>query len=64
MIGKNVQVFWPVDESWYTGTVHEYDATTGEHLLRYEDGDAEWVRLGENASAGGGHAPATSARPC
>ena len=63
MIGKNVQVFWPVDESWYTGTVHEYDATTGEHLLRYEDGDAEWVRLGENASAGGGHAPATSARP-
>lgn len=48
MIGKKVQVFWPVDESWYTGTVYEYDPTSGEHLLRYEDGDAEWVRIGES----------------
>lgn len=47
MIGKKVQVFWPVDESWYTGTVYEYDPTSGEHLLRYEDGDAEWVRIAE-----------------
>lgn len=47
MIGKKVQVFWPVDEQWYAGTVYEYDPTSGEHLLRYEDGDAEWVRIGE-----------------
>eukprot|EP00523_Entomoneis_sp_CCMP467_P003630 CAMPEP_0168749096 /NCGR_PEP_ID=MMETSP0724-20121128/16529_1 /TAXON_ID=265536 /ORGANISM="Amphiprora sp., Strain CCMP467" /LENGTH=547 /DNA_ID=CAMNT_0008796973 /DNA_START=211 /DNA_END=1854 /DNA_ORIENTATION=- len=46
MIGKKVRVFWPVDESWYTGIVHEYDPSTDEHLLRYEDGDAEWVRIG------------------
>ena len=45
MIGKKVQVFWPVDEQWYSGTVYEYDPTSGEHLLRYEDGDAEWVRI-------------------
>ena len=48
MIGKKVQVFWPVDDSWYTGTVYEYDPNSGEHLLRYEDGDAEWVRIGES----------------
>ena len=48
MIGKNVQVFWPIDEQWYTGKVYEYDPTSGEHLLRYEDGDAEWVRIGES----------------
>ena len=46
MIGKKVRVFWPVDESWYTGVVHEYDPSSGEHLLRYEDGDSEWVRIG------------------
>lgn len=48
MLGKKVRVFWPVDESWYTGTVKEYDASSGEHLLCYSDGDTEWVKIGEN----------------
>jgi hypothetical protein len=48
MLGKKVRVFWPVDESWYTGTVQEYDASTLEHLLCYSDGDTEWVKIGEN----------------
>lgn len=47
MIGKKVRVFWPVDESWYTGTVQKFDAETGEHLLEYPDGDTEWVKIGE-----------------
>lgn len=47
MIGKKVKVFWPVDESWYTGTVQEYDDATGEHRLQYADGDTEWVKIGE-----------------
>ena len=56
MIGKKVRVFWPVDESWYTGTVQKYDSSTGEHLLQYHDGDTEWVKIGENnaATAGSG----------
>lgn len=60
MIGKKIKVFWPVDESWYSGVVHEYDVTTGEHLLRYSDGDTEWVKIGEtmtNSSGHGGPAP-------
>lgn len=48
MIGKKVRVFWPVDNSWYVGTVQQYDASTGEHLLRYDDDDTEWVRIGES----------------
>lgn len=53
MVGKKVKVFWPVDQSWYTGTVQKYDSATGEHLLQYPDGDTEWVKIGENNSTGG-----------
>ena len=48
MIGRKVRVFWPVDNSWYVGTVEEYDRETGEHLLRYPDEDTEWVRINED----------------
>jgi Myb-like DNA-binding domain len=59
MIGKKVKVFWPVDESWYTGVVQEYDPTTGEHLLQYIDGDTEWVKIGDmiNNSPPSHHTP-------
>eukprot|EP00546_Thalassionema_frauenfeldii_P017234 CAMPEP_0178899134 /NCGR_PEP_ID=MMETSP0786-20121207/2722_1 /TAXON_ID=186022 /ORGANISM="Thalassionema frauenfeldii, Strain CCMP 1798" /LENGTH=537 /DNA_ID=CAMNT_0020569939 /DNA_START=125 /DNA_END=1738 /DNA_ORIENTATION=- len=50
MIGKKVKVFWPVDKSWYTGTVEKYDSSNGEHLLRYDDDDVEWVKIGELAA--------------
>ena len=48
MTGKKVRVFWPVDSQWYIADVQQYDAKTGEHLLRYPDGDTEWVRIGED----------------
>mmetsp|Transcript_14451 Transcript_14451/g.40234 ORF Transcript_14451/g.40234 Transcript_14451/m.40234 type:complete len:650 (-) Transcript_14451:164-2113(-) len=48
MIGKKVRVFWPVDNSWYIGTVQQFNAATGEHLLQYEDDDTEWVHIGES----------------
>lgn len=63
MIGKKVQVFWPVDESYYTGTVYEYDPASGEHLVRYEDGDAEWLRLGENDGQGPPEVPSVPETP-
>mmetsp|Transcript_22879 Transcript_22879/g.25229 ORF Transcript_22879/g.25229 Transcript_22879/m.25229 type:complete len:484 (-) Transcript_22879:153-1604(-) len=50
MIGKKVRVFWPVDKSWYTGTVEQYDQSNGEHLLRYDDDDVEWVKIGDLSS--------------
>ncbi|CAJ1942514.1 unnamed protein product [Cylindrotheca closterium] len=48
MIGRKVRVFWPVDNSWYVGTVEQFDGATGEHLLRYADNDTEWVRINED----------------
>ena len=54
MIGKKVRVFWPVDSSWYTGIVQKYDAETGEHLLKYDDEDTEWVKIGESGSGAAG----------
>eukprot|EP00934_Nitzschia_sp_Nitz4_P003372 Nitzschia sp. Nitz4//scaffold78_size91513//77999//79602//NITZ4_004938-RA/size91513-snap-gene-0.129-mRNA-1//1//CDS//3329558157//3362//frame0 len=59
MIGKKVRVFWPVDSSWYVGTVQRYDANTGEHLLRYDDDDTEWVKIGESNTTAppNSHAP-------
>jgi len=56
MIGKKVRVFWPVDDSWYSGTVQKFDSTTGEHLLQYQDGDTEWVKIGENNTNASGMA--------
>lgn len=48
MTDKKVRVFWPVDQQWYIATVLKFDSSTGQHLLRYPDGDTEWVRIGED----------------
>eukprot|EP01083_Nonionella_stella_P212909 768369_1 len=48
MIGRKVGVFWPVDEQWYQGTVEEFNAISGEHKLRYKDGDTEWVKIADH----------------
>jgi len=48
MTNKKVRVFWPVDQQWYIANVQQYNTNTGEHLLRYPDGDTEWVRIGED----------------
>jgi len=58
MIGNKVKVFWPVDNCWYTGVVEKYDDRNEEHLLRYSDGDTEWVKIGSE----GGVGPATGNR--
>ena len=68
MIGKKVKVFWPVDESWYTGIVEEYDPHTGEHCLQYADGDTEWVKIGDLSSQQQHHhhhqhSPSTTTKP-
>ncbi len=55
MIGRKVRVFWPLDEQWYVGIVQRFDPSTGEHLLKYPDGDTEWVKIGENGQPSGGN---------
>ena len=40
-IGRRIEVFWPEDDTWYGGRVAEFNATSGEHKIRYDDGDVE-----------------------
>lgn len=54
MIGRKVGVFWPVDEQWYQGTVEEFNAISGEHKLRYKDGDTEWVKIADHTGGNAG----------
>mmetsp|Transcript_5015 Transcript_5015/g.7415 ORF Transcript_5015/g.7415 Transcript_5015/m.7415 type:complete len:794 (-) Transcript_5015:39-2420(-) len=54
MIGRKVGVFWPVDEQWYQGTVEEFNVITGEHKLRYKDGDTEWVKIADHTGGNAG----------
>lgn len=38
-------VRWPPEGNFFTGTVTYYSSHTGEHTVRYDDGDAEEVGL-------------------
>ncbi|GFY92873.1 homologue of trithorax [Actinidia rufa] len=39
------QVYWPLDDDWYTGRVVGYNGETGRHQISYEDGDEESIVL-------------------
>ena len=45
-VGRRIEVFWPEDDTWYGGRVAAFNATSGEHKIRYDDGDVELVTLG------------------
>ncbi|KAL0897204.1 hypothetical protein Bca101_081165 [Brassica carinata] len=34
-------VFWPLDASWYTGSIAEYSLERKRHIVKYEDGSSE-----------------------
>ena len=54
LIGREVEVFWPEEEEWYSGTVAEkgeaFEPATHEDgedgvgwLIKYDDGEEGWV---------------------
>lgn len=45
LVGRAVEVLWPLEESWYKGVVQQYDEKTGCHFIVYADGDVEWLAL-------------------
>ncbi|XP_074580212.1 sister chromatid cohesion protein PDS5 homolog C-like isoform X1 [Curcuma longa] len=47
LVGKRVQVWWPDDQLFYTGTIMEYDHATKKHKVLYDDGDVEILLLKE-----------------
>lgn len=44
---KRVKVYWPLDKAWYEGCVKSFDSKSGEHLVKYDDGDEEMIDLAE-----------------
>ncbi|KAJ4818626.1 Enhancer of polycomb-like transcription factor protein [Rhynchospora pubera] len=40
-----IMVYWPLDRSWYSGSVKEYDPVVRMHRVRYDDQEEEWLDL-------------------
>ena len=59
LIGQRVRVWWEGNGRWYSGVIHRYNATTGQHQVLYDDADKRWYVLGTGATTGGdgGDAP-------
>ncbi|XP_065851682.1 sister chromatid cohesion protein PDS5 homolog A isoform X2 [Euphorbia lathyris] len=45
LIGFRVKVWWPLDKKFYEGTVKSYDPIKRKHVILYDDGDIEVLRL-------------------
>jgi len=45
VIGKKLQVYWPLDKRWYAGCIKSYNAKLGKHVVEYEDGEEESLVL-------------------
>ena len=48
-MGRNVRVYWPIDEAWYGGVIASYDPRTKQHLVTYADGTQERLHRAEEA---------------
>ncbi|XP_013631787.1 PREDICTED: histone-lysine N-methyltransferase ATX1 isoform X1 [Brassica oleracea var. oleracea] len=44
-VGLQCKVFWPLDASWYTGSIVEYSVERKRHIVKYEDGSSEDLLL-------------------
>ncbi|XP_019440010.1 PREDICTED: sister chromatid cohesion protein PDS5 homolog A-B [Lupinus angustifolius] len=45
LIGCRVKVWWPLDKQFYEGTVKSYDPVKRKHVIFYDDGEVETLRL-------------------
>ncbi|BBM98102.1 hypothetical protein MPTK1_1g10850 [Marchantia polymorpha subsp. ruderalis] len=46
-VSKRVEVFWPMDNQWYKGTVIEVFPQQAQFALRYDDGEEETLDFGK-----------------
>ncbi|ESQ35214.1 hypothetical protein EUTSA_v10006733mg [Eutrema salsugineum] len=59
LVGKRVNVWWPLDRKFYEGVIESYDKRKKTHKVSYSDGDSEtlnlkkerWEILQDNSSA-------------
>ncbi|XVF28073.1 hypothetical protein REPUB_Repub14bG0164100 [Reevesia pubescens] len=45
LIGYRIKIWWPMDKQFYEGTVKSYDPIKRKHVILYDDGDVEVLRL-------------------
>ncbi|XP_022967040.1 sister chromatid cohesion protein PDS5 homolog A-like isoform X1 [Cucurbita maxima] len=43
--GCRIKVWWPMDKQFYKGTVKSYDPINRKHVILYDDGDVEVLKL-------------------
>ncbi|KAG0573540.1 hypothetical protein KC19_VG186600 [Ceratodon purpureus] len=43
LIGRTCKVYWPLDEEWYPGVIHDYNPQTKKHRVDYKDNEMEMV---------------------
>ncbi|KAI5059331.1 hypothetical protein GOP47_0025650 [Adiantum capillus-veneris] len=46
LVGCRIRVWWPMDKKFYNGTVKAYQPSKRTHKVVYEDGDVEFLKLG------------------
>ncbi|KAH9130491.1 hypothetical protein LEN26_008468 [Aphanomyces euteiches] len=47
LVGMGVKMYWPFEETWFSGRVTKFCITKRKHKIEYDDGDKEWTRLDE-----------------
>ncbi|CAL0311136.1 unnamed protein product [Lupinus luteus] len=60
VVGRRINVYWPLDKAWYQGSVISFDKISSKHLVRYDDGEEEaldlskekieWLQQNQNSS--------------
>ncbi|KAI6672044.1 hypothetical protein NL676_006929 [Syzygium grande] len=45
LVGRRIQVWWPLEEMFYDGRIQSYDPVTKKHKVLYDDGDKETLNL-------------------
>ncbi|XP_024377604.1 uncharacterized protein [Physcomitrium patens] len=45
LIGRTCKVFWPLDDEWYPGVIHDYNPQTKKHRIDYRDNEMEMVSV-------------------
>ncbi|MCO5607711.1 hypothetical protein L7F22_061910 [Adiantum nelumboides] len=47
IVGRRIEVYWPLDAAWYRGLVSAYDNVRKKHKVSYDDGEEEWLCLAQ-----------------
>ncbi|KAH7862176.1 hypothetical protein Vadar_001089 [Vaccinium darrowii] len=45
VVNKRIKIYWPLDKSWYEGSVKSFDKISGKHLIQYDDATEELLDL-------------------